>query len=370
MAWHLLVMVGPLWREPGATDLSFNFEFNQEKLQTSHRCKCMEIEPIRNKFFTPQILARGLNLSSFSFASKNQVTVVLQSKSPAVMSGKSRKSRSGTSQAGKSYAKLVKTVSTLKSKVKSLNTLKTEVTNNAMHEILKLEFERAKLEKAGRIDVGSMIGSVTYIIFLCFFLSLSVSSLSVCFSFVFLFLSFRKPPAEGLGAGAARRGPGLAWGRAAAGRGPPARPGLSRGRAARRGPGGWGHPPRAWAAWPGLCRPPRAWGLGPPAEGLAWPGGGRPPARPGLSRGRAARRGPGGWGHPPRAWAAWPGLWEGRGPRGVGDAPGACTALRPWATAAAAAVRPGGQAPTDYTKPQKIKLPPYVLILLYNNIYI
>jgi len=233
------------------------------KLQTSHRCKCMEIEPGRNKFFTPQILARGL--SSLSFASKHPV--VLQSKSPVVMSGKSRTktSRSGTSQAGKSYARLVKTVSTLKSKVKRLNTLKTEVTNNSFSEILKLKFENAKLKHDGRIDIGSMIGSVTYIILLCFFLSLSLFPLSLRDSlsvslFSFCFFLF-------------------------------------------------------------VSRPPRAWGLGPPAECLAWPWGGRPPARPGLSRGRAARRGPGGWGHPPRAWAAWPGLWEGRGPRGVGDAP-------------------------------------------------
>jgi len=71
------------------------------------------------------------------------------------MGRKSSSSRSGTSQKGKSYAKLFKEMTILKSKFKALKTLESTNTNNAMQEILKHKFEVSKLEKAGRIDTGS-----------------------------------------------------------------------------------------------------------------------------------------------------------------------------------------------------------------------
>ena len=68
---------------------------------------------------------------------------------------KSSSSRSGTSQKGKSYAKLFEKVTILKSKVKTLESLKSTITNNAVQEILKHKFKVSRLEKAGRIDIGS-----------------------------------------------------------------------------------------------------------------------------------------------------------------------------------------------------------------------
>ena len=68
---------------------------------------------------------------------------------------RSSSSRSGTSQRGKSFAKLFAKVTILKSKLKTLKSLKSTIQNNAVHEILKREFKVSQLEKAGRIDIGS-----------------------------------------------------------------------------------------------------------------------------------------------------------------------------------------------------------------------
>ena len=78
---------------------------------------------------------------------------------------------------------MLKTVDILKSKVKKLKSLNSKVTNNAVHEVLKLEFKISKLEKSGRIGIGS--DGLTYISILSFsvFSSLyNILSLSLCSS--------------------------------------------------------------------------------------------------------------------------------------------------------------------------------------------
>ena len=67
------------------------------------------------------------------------------------MGRKSSSSRSGTSQKGKSYAKLFEKMTILKSKVKTLQSRKSTITNNAVSEILKHKFKVSQLEKDGRI---------------------------------------------------------------------------------------------------------------------------------------------------------------------------------------------------------------------------
>ena len=67
------------------------------------------------------------------------------------MGRKSSSSRSGPSQKGKSYAKLFEKMTILKSKVKTLESRKSTITNNAVSEILKHKFKVSQLEKDGRI---------------------------------------------------------------------------------------------------------------------------------------------------------------------------------------------------------------------------